>query len=147
MKHSAVEKRTIEYIKGKIENLHKGSKVLSTEYKDSKSKLEIQCEKGHTFDMTWGDISQNHWCTKCSGTEKRSFEYVKNQIENKLYPGSKLLSTEYKNSKSKLEIQCKKKHKFEMSWSFITQNRWCKICEMSNKLKESASNKTLDDLG
>lgn len=128
MKPSAKEIRTIEYIKDKIENKHIGSKVLSTKYIDSKSKLEIKCEHGHKFEMSWGDISQNRWCSKCIGTEKRTFEDIKNQIENVLYPGSNLISASYKNTKSKLEIQCKHGHKFEMSWSFITQDRWCPKC-------------------
>lgn len=137
MKRSVSEKRTVGYIKDKIESLHEGSKLLSTEYKDSKSKLEIQCENGHVFEMAWGDVSQNKWCMKCTGTEKRTIEYIKDQIENVLHKGSKLLSNEYINSKSKLEIKCKCGHKFEMTWSFITQNRWCRKCEMVKRLKLS----------
>lgn len=55
------------YIKHQIEVvLHFGSILHTKEYKDSRQKLDITCEKRHKFKMNWDNIKQDQWCPICS---------------------------------------------------------------------------------
>ena len=124
-----MKKLTYEFVKDQIENvLHKGSKLISTEYVNSRTKLRIQCENGHIFDTPWCNINGGSWCIKCSGKEKHTVEFIKDQIENILPKGSKLISTEYVNAYTKLDTKCENGHLFKMHWGNISNNHWCGQC-------------------
>ena len=128
-------KKTIEEIKNKIENeLHQGSKLISTEYFGNKSKLTLQCEKGHTFTAAWGHLQSGKWCPDCGGTKTKSITDVKYKIEHELHPGSKLLSKKYFNTHTKLSIMCENNHQFEAAWSTLQAGFWCPSCFGNKKL-------------
>ena len=118
-----------DYVKKHIENTR--YKLKSDEYKNSISKLELQCSKGHIFKMTWNNFQQGHGCPKCFGTYKYSYEYVKQVVENY---GHKLLSKTYNSCGSKLELQCSKGHKFKMSFTNLRLNKGCFVCFGKKKL-------------
>ena len=66
---------TIEDIKSFILSKHPGSIVLSKEYKNRSTKLEVICEKGHKFFPTFADLkTKNSWCPDCYGHKKLSEE-------------------------------------------------------------------------
>ena len=132
---AGTNRKSIEEIKHKIENeLHPGSKLISSKYISSKSKLSLECEKGHTFNSDWGHIQSGKWCPDCAGTKIKTIVDVKYKIEHELHLGSKLLSTKYLNSHTKLEIQCEKNHKFESAWSTLQAGSWCPVCFGNKKL-------------
>ena len=85
-------KLTYEEIKEYIESF--GYKLLSNEYKNNKTKLKIKCPKGHIFEMSFNSFKNGTRCPKCGGTQKLTYNEVKEYIENFKY---KLLSTEYIN--------------------------------------------------
>lgn len=70
--------------------------------------------------------------------KKLTYEEVRSFIEKESDSGCKLLSTEYKNSKTKLELKCKCRKIFETSWNqFQSRNkRQCNECG-----RESSVNK------
>ena len=78
---------------------------MSTEYINNKKNLTIQCKCGNVFERSFQDFKnkQMYYCTCCSGN-KLSFDFVKDFIESK---GCKLISKEYVNNWSKLDVQCK----------------------------------------
>jgi len=43
----------------------RGGTLLSTEYVNSRSKLNIQCDEGHLFSSRPHDISKKSWCPNC----------------------------------------------------------------------------------
>jgi len=59
------------------------------------------------------------------GKKKLTYEYVKEEIEKERY---KLLSNEYINAKTKLELECPKGHKYEVKWNKWQQGTRCPIC-------------------
>ena len=129
LKKGPGNKFTYEDVKKYIENA--GYILLSTEYINSRVKLEIQCPKGHKFYLGFSDFKCRG--TRCSDktcirerisqTNKFTYEYVKKYIEN---AGYILLSTEYIGARVKLEIQCPKGHKFYVGFSdFSCQGTRC----------------------
>lgn len=124
---------TYEEVKGYIEN--KGYKLLSTEYINSLSKLQIKCPKGHIFQTTFNDFkNQGSRCSICAiksraDKQKLSYEEVKQYIESFNY---KLISTEYQNYMTKLDIRCPLNHKFKMTYGCFKQGCRCPICSKQN---------------
>lgn len=95
-------KKSYNEIKLYIEN--NGETLLSTEYIKNNEKLEIICSTCHNpYKICWRDYRRNHRCSECFGSKKKTYEEVKNYIENN---GDILISTEYINVFSKLEIEC-----------------------------------------
>ena len=75
---------TKKYIREYIESI--GYKLLSSEYKNSQSKLHMICDKNHDIHMTYNAIRQGKRCNVCARKEQGrkkilSYEYVKNEIE------------------------------------------------------------------
>ena len=113
-------KEVKEYMEGKDYEL------ITEEYINNSTKLEIKCPKGHIFWMNWNNFYTGHGCTYCFGTPKLTIEYVKEHIESK---GHELLAKEYKDAHTKLEIKCPKGHIFWMNWNnFYTGHRCPKCC-------------------
>lgn len=120
---------TFDYVKKYIEN--RGYKLHSTEYIRAKDYLKVECPNGHRYPVTWdafkdGQRQKGRRCAKCS-KRKVDFEEVYFYTES---IGYKLVSTEYRNAKSKLKFKCPKGHDFPMSWSnFKNNKRRCPECQ------------------
>ena len=128
------KKLTYDFVKDYIENKHPGCKLMSDKYVNSKTKLDIVCENGHIFSVCFNSITNmNSWCPVCAGLKKHNYESVKEFIENR-HPGCKLISTEYVNSKTKLDIVCENGHEFSTCHDNIHQNKWCGYCSRNKKL-------------
>ena len=46
-------------------------KGLSKEYKNARTNLLWQCEKGHTWKAVYDSVRRGTWCPTCNGQEKR----------------------------------------------------------------------------
>ena len=119
-----------EEVKDFIENkLNKGYKLISEKYINSSCKLKIKCPVHGEFEMRYGDLQQNHGCSKCSiEKSKHSYEEVKDFIENKLNKGYKLISEEYVNNYSKLKIECPVHGEFLIPYHELKKNHNCRKC-------------------
>ena len=115
-----------EFVKEQIEK-EKGYKLLSKEYIGALKKLEISCDKGHKYEVVYGNFQRGQRCLKCSNDKKRlSYEFVKEQIEKE--KGYKLLSKEYVNNRTKLEILCNKEHIYEVRYNDFQNGKRCPYC-------------------
>lgn len=109
------EKYSYEFVKSYIENL--GLKLLSAEYIDNRSKLEIMCKCGDIWETTFGSIrdkNRHHLCIKCSnqlGFEKKRFKYddIYNVFKEN---GYELLEETYKNNNTKMSFKDKFGYKY-----------------------------------
>lgn len=129
-------KVTYEEVKAHIESF--GYKLLSDEYKNNYTKLQLQCPEGHIVEMKYGDFQQGTRCRECYNEhrgecQKLTYEEVKKFIESF---GYKLLSDEYVNNNTKLELECDKGHRYEVTFSGFkgSKNRngsRCPICNIS----------------
>ena len=119
-------KYSYEYVKKCIEK--EGYKLLSTEYENSNQKLSVKCPKGHTWDVRFRAFNyEKHRCPYCYEKNiKFDYKNVKKYIEQFNY---ELLSKEYKNNKTPLEIKCPLGHVFLMNLdSFKNKESRCPYC-------------------
>ncbi len=108
--------------------------VLLDEYIDSRTKVKIKCGKcNNTFDILANGYRQGSSCLPCGIDRTRlSYDDVKDRIE---YYGDTLLSLEYINTKSLLQIQCGNCNQiFEKSLR-RDYTPFCKFCN-STKLEK-----------
>lgn len=75
-------------------------KSLSNKYFNQKTKLTFECQNGHQWDALPNNIQKGKWCPTCKGNRKKTIEDA--QLLAKKNQG-KCLSSEYLNSKSKLQ--------------------------------------------
>jgi len=130
-----MRKLTYEYVKNSIEFFN--FKLLSKEYKNSITKLKVQCNKGHIYEVTWGNFQSGKRCGTCCG-KYITHKDIKIKIESVI--GYKLLSDNYINDRTKLKIKCNKDHIFYMNWDNFNQGSRCPICSqklIAKKLKHS----------
>jgi len=127
-----VRKITIELIKQELLETHPGSKLISTEYINNQSKLNLICENNHNFNISWNSIQQGGWCGECFREKGINLNDVKIVLK-KFHPKAKLLSTEYINYKSKLNFICAKNHLCTVSFSHLKRGQLCAICSKRAK--------------
>ena len=99
---SGNQKLSIEFIQSKIEEHN--DILISTEYKNARTPLEIQCHKcNKIFNMRYDDYKHGKRCGLCSLNRKKTYDEIKTFIESR---GDILISEKYIRSSNKLEIQC-----------------------------------------
>lgn len=128
------EKLTYEFVKSFISNDDYILLTTKEEYENTRTKLKIQCNNNHIFEMDFSHFQRGHRCSYCSKKRKYTYQEVKKCIESE--NGYKLLSKNYRNCKEKLEIQCNKGHVFYMSFdTFKNQGCRCPICNIGGNFK------------
>ena len=126
----------LDHVKKFIEST--GYKLLSTEYVNNHTKLNIMCDKGHPYYVKFNYFQQGRRCPVCKKIKngnrcRESFNNVKLFIEKY---GYKLLSNNYSNSHDKLTIMCPEDHLFDMRFYLFKQGQRCPIC-YREKIKSS----------
>lgn len=119
-----------------------GYKLISKDYKNSKTKLEIKCPNcKNTFMMTYSNFHTNKQrCPKC-GREKQyknqklTYKYIKNEIEkDKKYI---LLSKEYNGCWEDLKIKCLTHNFiFYKNWHEFQQGKRCPKCSNEQRIEK-----------
>ena len=96
--------------------------ILST-YKNSHTKLNYICPKGHSHSIRWDDWKQGKRCAHCAGrivaNERVQAEFAK--------AGYTLLS-EYRSAKKKLDFICNNGHTHSITWDDWSQGKRCAHC-------------------
>ena len=124
-----------------IEMMHalaakKNGKCLSTEYFNSNTKLEWQCQKGHKWKTTPHEIITGSWCPYCAGTVKLN---IKEMQRNAKKFGGKCLSTKYINVGIKLKWQCRRGHVWMTTPNHVRRGHWCGRCgQIDRNIKAKA---------
>ena len=124
-------KQSYEEVKEYIESF--GYKLLSEHYVNSHEKILIECPHGHKYEVSFCHFKGNKnrkgsRCPYCNGGIKYSYNFIKEYLENE---GYKLLSTEYKNCKEKLILQCPEGHIFKLDFDCFKRGQRCIICHIS----------------
>jgi hypothetical protein len=127
------KKLTYEFVKGKFEK--KGWKLLSKEYVSSDIKLDFICDRGHSHSMSFNNIKKDTGCFYCYNEDvKPTLIFIKQKFFEK---NLELLSTEYINSKTKLEYRCKKcSNIHSIAWDTFINNHGCPVCYWKSKFGE-----------
>lgn len=98
---------------------------LNSEYKNSHTKVDVICPKGHNISIRFTDFSRNLNCGICSGKLKHSYKFIKTFIEKEEY---KLICKNYINVGTKLNIICPKKHSIYISFESFKNGNRCGVC-------------------
>jgi len=91
------------------------------------------CSKGHQFAHTPLNVLYNNaWCPICNKEAKKKQRRERNladivKIADRA--GGKVLTTEYVNSRSPIECECAKQHKFTTTAEKINRGEWCPVCK------------------
>ena len=116
---------TIEYIARCMDK--ENYKLLSIVYENNKQKLDVVCDKNHSYQTSWNNWTNGRRCPYCNGNEstRMTIDKISQEMNKENY---KLLSKEYKNNKSKLEIKCLRNHIFETTWDYWKTGNRCPHC-------------------
>lgn len=130
-------KKTADKLKLSIEDMQvlarkRRGKCLSEVYVNSISKLQWQCDKGHKWWATPGNVGQGKWCLVCSGSKKYTL-YDMQQVAIKC--GGKCLSKKYLNIHSKLNWKCGSGHGWIAVANNVNRGSWCPKCFRLRKYK------------
>jgi len=107
-KCSGKKKHSLNEIKIYIEKNRKDLVLLSDKYVNCKEKLDVKCLKcDYTWGISYNHLSRDRGCPKCSKRMKLTFQEVSQWFINER-PDLKLLSDEYKNCNTYLDILCLK---------------------------------------
>ena len=135
-------KHSYNHIKQYIEGF--GYSFVSRKYKNANTKMEMVCPKGHFFEMTYGNFQQGHRCPMCAGKQKHSYNQVKQYIDGF---GYQLVSKEYKNNGTKMELVCSEGHLFEISYNCFQQGVRCPECYGNKKHSYNQIKQYIEGLG
>ena len=126
-------KLSIDFIKSEFEK--EQYILLSTKYENSKYHLNYICSNGHEGSTTWNNWQRGHRCKVCSTKKvnnklKHSLDFIKSEFEKE---GHRLLTTEYKDNKQKLDYICSNGHHHSVKWNAWQQNHRCPVCALINR--------------
>ena len=125
------KKHTYEYVKKYIEE--QGYELISKEYINNVTKIEVKCQHGHIYKVRFRDFkNRNERCPICNkNSERLKYEDVKNYIESQ---GYELISDTYINNCTKLKIKCPNGHIFFAKYNnFKDSNTRCPIRSSNSK--------------
>jgi|SRR5579862_584917 len=101
--------------------------IIIGEYKTVDSKIEVKCDKNHTWYPTaYGICNKNNWCPVCAGkcpiVAKEKFINIVNSKRGTVIG-------DYMGSDIKIEIKCDKNHIWSVKPTHITtSDSWCPSC-------------------
>ena len=103
----------------------RGGKCLSLEYIGSKTKLQWQCAKGHTWQATPSSVKTKTWCPDCAGVVRLTIDQMRKTAKVR---DGECLSQKYLGALVKLEWLCSAGHKWWATPSSVKNGTWCLIC-------------------
>lgn len=109
----------------------RGGKCLTTEYKNTNTRMWWECAYGHQWETTWGSILYNNsWCGICANVRKHSIDLAR---ELAVKNGGRCLSDDYQNNTELLLWECNLQHQWNASYQGVQQGKWCPICAKNKK--------------
>jgi hypothetical protein len=127
-----------KYYKEYIESF--GYKMLSEQVFNQTEKILIECPKGHKFYKSFNNFKAGQRCRICSRSIL-SYEEVKYNIE---ITGYKLLSKEYKNNYTSLEVECPNGHRYRVKYYNFQDGKRCPECASNSKGEDLINTKLKD---
>jgi len=112
----------------------RGGKCLSVAYLGNNLKLHWECDKGHKWQATPGNIKSGKWCPLCGGTHRLSIEEMRSLA---VAHGGRCLSDKYINRKTKLAWKCEHGHIWEAMPGSIKSGKWCPVCAVKRRADSS----------
>ena len=139
---SGNKKLTYDFVKGEFEA--EDFIMVSQDYVNARTPMDVVCSKGHNINITYDEFSSNNssskGCAHCAGCVKHTYENVKKSFEDENYV---LVSDNYVNAHSHLDFICPKGHKHYIAYTHFVSGKRCGVCAESRG--EMAIRKYLSD--
>ena len=122
--------------KGTIEEMRKiastkGGRCLSEKYLGSSTNLKWECRMEHKWSATPSNVKTNGaWCPECKPNFKLTLKGMQDLAEK--FNG-KCTSFKYHNTRTKLNWECSKNHKWSATPNNILKGNWCPTCREIDK--------------
>ena len=112
-----------------LELLENEGYELLSEYKNTRYKVKLKCNKGHIYKIAPYSFKVGKRCIKCSNVcPNRAKEIFIKELINNGY----IILSKYINSKSKVLVECPNKHKWEITPNnFVSKYHRCPHCKGS----------------
>lgn len=104
---------------------------LIGEYVGSKIKIEIECGKGHRYEVRPNDFLNGSRCARCNGNRRKTHEEFALEVTENL-PNHRIVGR-YVNASTSIEMVCDKGHRYERVPNKILSERSCPQCRRIEK--------------
>ncbi|CAE7421952.1 unnamed protein product [Symbiodinium sp. CCMP2592] len=120
----------------------RGGKCLAKKYVNSRSKVQWECEHGHSWRAKpEGVLYKDSWCPHC---RKIGLPRLRAHAASL---GGRCLAKSYKNRREKLLWECKEGHRWEASaGSVLHHQTWCPQCAASTWRTEAEIRSILETI-
>jgi hypothetical protein len=131
--------------------------LVSGEYKNNKSRLDVQCHKcKRIWNTSHSNLYNGNWCKYC----RREVFCINKLKEIKLFVENnnhQLVSNKYKNKNTRIVVICNKcNYAWSTTYDALRKGYWCKFCsdrqitkkksiKEAQSIAESRGGKCLDD--
>ena len=126
-----IKRHTYKYVKNYINKYV--YVLLSKQYINARTKLEVQCSEGHTYKVTWNNFQRGKRCMKCfrlsgkGGSPTKCLEDIRKELAER---GVELLSDTYKNNETLLTLKCERGHVYQSTWLCLQRGGTkCRKCQ------------------
>lgn len=93
---------------------------------------EWECSGAHRWLAALAQVRRGQWCPKCHGNARPQIAEMRSLAATL---GGECLSTDYLNSKTKLQWKCHEGHVWEATAQEVKlKRRWCKVCKKSGRI-------------
>lgn len=113
-----------------IKQVEKEGYKLIGEYKNTMTKIELECDKGHRYFVRPNDFKKN--CSRCPICPSKKSETAKLDFINKVKNEGYRLIGEYVNNGTKVELECNKYHRYFVIPNNFKKGHRCPICGGNN---------------
>ena len=97
------------------------------EYQTSNTVFSITCNNNHSWNPTATSLLAGHWCKECKKDEvRREFS---NELEELITSKGGRLISEYINARTKVIVECREQHSWEITPDYLRSGGWCRICK------------------
>ena len=122
-KKANTQRLSYDYVKQYFED--QGCKLLSKEYINNGVLMDYICSCRNKSKIIFSSFKQGSRCKKCGGTEKLSYDYIKQYFKDQ---DCQLISKEYKNCGTLLDYICSCGNKSKINFDSFKIGCRCKKC-------------------
>ena len=115
------EEKIINYIKKNSDDIF----IEFIELNGQNSIIKLKCKEGHIREQKFANFLDNKRCLYCNSSIPLTLEYIKEKIKKDNYT---LLSNEYKNNITPLEVLCDNGHIYKTNWNRYKEGKRCPRC-------------------
>ena len=124
------DKLTYEDVRHRFER--EGYRLLSTEYKNAKSNLNVLCPRGHQWTTNISNFDFGRRCSICSKRKKYALEDVRKIL---IKEGYLVQDSIYINGKTPIKVTCPSGHETAISLNNFTNGKRCNSCRRMKALE------------